>query len=83
MSEIVYPEHEHPHGVENTHADSHRIWVCGECNHLFTDDEIRNDSEGWGHTCKSHPVRKGQRCESHLEPYMPDEVAIGQKGRRR
>ena len=45
---------------------------------LFLDEEIRKDAEDnegfCGHACKSHPVRKGQRCESHLEPYMPSET---------
>lgn len=73
--ELNYPKHKHPHGVENTPPDETRIWVCDECGHLFTDDDVRSDYEnhnGWGHPCKSHPVRQGQRCESHLEPYIPD-----------
>jgi len=72
---IKYPEHKHPHGVENTPPDEFRIWVCEECLHIFTDNEHRKDiSNGWGHACKSHPCRKGQRCESHLELYMPSIV---------
>jgi len=74
--DISYPKHEHPHGVEDIKPSKYRIWVCDECGHLFTDDEIRQDKEDnqwvWGHICKSHPVRKGQRYESHLEPYMPE-----------
>lgn len=70
--ELIYPEHKHPHGVKNTPPDEYRLWVCEECVHIFTDEEVRNDQEGWGHLCKSHPHRKGQRCESHLEPYTPD-----------
>ena len=69
---LCYPEHEHPHGVENTSPDGYRIWVCEECQHIFTDDEIRKDKEGEGHPCKCHPQRKGQRCESHLDPYVPE-----------
>lgn len=72
--EILYPEHKHPHGVENTPPEETRLWVCTECQHVFVDAEIRKDMEEnlWGHACKSHPCRKGQRCESHLEPYMPE-----------
>jgi len=46
--DIKYPEHKHPHGVENTPPNEFRIWVCEECNHIFTDEEIRNDESGWG-----------------------------------
>ena len=74
--ELQYPEHKHPHGI-NVPENECRIWVCGECLHIFTDEEVRESFDGWGHRCKSHPCRKGQRCESHLEPYMPDEKAIG------
>ena len=71
--DLIYPKHKHPHGVENAPPNEYRIWVCEECGHIFSDEEIREDSEvGWGHACKSHPCRKGQRCESHLEPYMPE-----------
>jgi len=70
--EIVYPEHEHPHGIDEAPPNIHRVWVCDECEHIFTDEEIRADADkGWGHDCKGHPCRKGQRCESHLEPYGP------------
>ncbi len=76
--DLIYPEHKHPHGIENTSPSEFRIWVCDECSHIFTDEEVRKDElgndkpHGWGHSCKSHPCRKGQRCESHLEPYMPE-----------
>lgn len=74
MMDLIYPEHKHPHGVGDTSPDGYRIWVCEECRHIFTDEEIRQDVEGeeWGHLCKSDHCRKGKRCESHLEPYMPD-----------
>jgi hypothetical protein len=69
---LAYPVHEHPHGVENTSPSEYRAWICVDCMHVFSDTEIRDDiSKGWGHSCKSHPCRKGQRCESHLEPYIP------------
>jgi len=72
-TQFKYPEHKHPHGVENTPPDDARLWVCEECSHIFTDAEIRLDyPQGWGHKCKAHPCRKGQRCESHLEPFIPD-----------
>jgi rubrerythrin len=73
LMEINYPEHKHPHGINNLLPNEYRIWVCDECGHIFTDEEARDDeSKGWGHSCKSHPHRKGQRCESHLEPYLPE-----------
>jgi hypothetical protein len=72
-NKINYPEHKHPHGVENTRENEYRIWVCDECSHIFTDDELREDvTKGWAHSCKCHPCRKCQRCESHLEPYLPE-----------
>lgn len=75
--ELGYPNHLHPHGIENAKPNKQRIWVCEECMHIFTDDEIRDDnSRQWGHICKSHPQRKGQRCESHLEPYLPELVKV-------
>jgi len=74
--DLIYPEHKHPHGIENVPPNEYRIWVCEECGHIFADEEIRKDREDnegvWGHACKSHPCRKGQRCESHLEPYKPE-----------
>lgn len=66
-----YPKHKHPHGINDTVPDAERIWVCTECGYVFNDTEIREDT-GWGHACKQHPCRKGQRCESHLEPYIPE-----------
>ena len=73
MGELNYPLHKHPHGVDNLKPKGERIWVCEECLHIFTDEGIRADTEnGWGHACKSHPCRKGQRCESHIEPYRPE-----------
>jgi len=78
-SELNMPEHKHPHGVGNTKPNDYRIWVCEECYHMFKDDEIRNDlSKGlWAHTCKHHPCRKDQRCESHLEPFIPETLLHG------
>ena len=74
MSDLSYPEHKHPHGVENTQEDPERIWVCTECDCVFADDTIRKDVETgeWGHKCKSNPRKTNDRCESHLEPYVPD-----------
>ena len=69
----TYPKHNHPHGLDNIPPNNTRIWVCEECLHIFTDTEIKADlSKEWGHDCKQHPCRKGQRCESHLEPYIPE-----------
>ncbi len=70
--DLIYPEHKHPHGVEDTTPNEFRLWVCDECGHIFADEELRTDDEVTGHTCKQHPCRKSQQCESHLEPYMPD-----------
>ena len=70
--DLIYPKHKHPHGIENTLPKEDRLWVCEECNHIFSDDEARLVFDGWGHKCKLHPCRKGQRCESHLEPYIPE-----------
>ena len=69
-----YPSHKHPHGLGEPNA--YRIWVCEECKSIFNDDEMR-DKTGWGHPCKLHPCRKSQRCESHCEPYIPDNKVIG------
>jgi hypothetical protein len=46
--------------------------VCEECRCIFNDDEIREDiKKDWGHGClRFH----GTRCESHLEPYVPELV---------
>ena len=73
-NENNYLDHAHPHGVEDLPPNPHRIWVCDECDHIFADDEIRIDlARGkWAHECKCHPKRKGQRCESHLEPFIPE-----------
>lgn len=71
--ELNYPKHKHPHSVKDTPPNESRIWVCEECFHIFTESEAREmNDEKWGHPCKAHPCRKGQRCEAHLEPYMPN-----------
>jgi hypothetical protein len=70
-STLNYPKHQHPHGVENTKPNDNRIWVCEECLHIFSDSELRNDID-WGHRCQHHPCHKGQRCESHLESFIPE-----------
>ena len=71
MFNLNYPEHQ-PHGVEESVPNENRIWACDECGHIFADEEAKNIGEEWGHPCKHHPCSKGQRCESHLEPYLPD-----------
>ena len=67
-------ENNYPHGVESLPPNPHRIWVCDECDHIFADDEVRIDlaSGKWAHECKCHPKRKGQRCDRHLEPFIPE-----------
>jgi len=86
IDEVNYPKHKHPHSINDVPPNKFRIWVCEECLHIFTDAEIREDlskdipeeipilHKYWGHSCKHHPCRKGQRCESHLEPYMPEVI---------
>jgi len=49
-----------------------RIWICEECNHIFTKEEkqTHDEQKEWGHPCKMHPrSRKLHRCESYLKPY--------------
>jgi len=77
IKEIKYPKHKHPHGVENTPPNECRIWQCEECGYIFSDDEIREDAGlGWGHICRKTKCR----CESHLEPYIPDIKALLPQG---
>lgn len=66
---LNYPKHKHPHGVENVPENPQRIWVCEECQHTFTDTEIRRNAElgVCGHECED-----GYLCESHLESYLPE-----------
>lgn len=64
--DLIYPEHKHPHCIENKPVNKYRIWVCEECGHIFTDGELRGGEKAWGHPCGK------ARCESHLEPYIPD-----------
>ena len=71
--ELIVPEHESPHGVDDLPPNDYRVWICEECKHIFLDKEIREDiTKGWAHSCKHHPCRKEQRCESHLEPFLPE-----------
>lgn len=72
MAELNYPKHEHPHGINDTKPNEYRLWVCEECDHIFTDEEIREHTDNWGHPCKAHPFNKKNHCESHLEPFMPE-----------
>jgi len=52
-----------------------RIWVCEECNAIFTDEEVRKCmSDGkWGHTCKAKKYKEEHRCESYCQKYLPEE----------
>lgn len=34
--DLLYPEHKHPHGVENTPENEYRIWVCTECGKILS-----------------------------------------------
>jgi len=70
--DLIYPEHKHPHTINKTSPNEYRIWVCEDCGHIFFDDEARGfDVSVWGHPCKQD-CKKKQRCESHLEPYLPE-----------
>ena len=70
MSELNYPKHAHPHGIDKP-ENAQRIWVCEDCYCIFGDTEIRDDlsTNQWGHICKY--TKKTCRCESHLESYIP------------
>ena len=50
-----------------------RIWVCEECNVVFTEDEVMKDREivRWGHLCKQKKYKKEHRCEAYLKTYTP------------
>jgi len=58
--------------IEKTLPNSNRIWVCEECNYVFSDEEIRKDivTGRWGHLCKMKKYRTEVRCESYLTPYL-------------
>ena len=50
------------------------IWICEECNQIFTDEEKIKDCQlnQWGHKCKAHPKsKKDYRCERYLEQFEP------------
>ena len=71
---MKYLDHKHPHDPENTPENPSRIFVCEECCCVFADEEIRRDiaTNKWGHLCKAKNYKKEVRCESHLDPYMPE-----------
>lgn len=81
MNNKPYPSHQHPHGVENTQEYACRIWACTECPYVFADEEIRKDiaSGKWGHICHAKKYRNENRCESHLEPYIPELPTVNPK----
>jgi len=72
--------HKEPHGVDNKPENKLRLWVCEECPAIFGDTEIRSDQmvanfdKKWGHECKAKKYRAETRCESHLIPYIPEEL---------
>ena len=53
---------------------SEKIWICEECNKVFTDEEkIKgcDNQDKWGHVCKAHPRSINEyRCEAYLKPYI-------------
>jgi hypothetical protein len=74
---INMPRHSHPHSVFDTTPDKYRIWVCTECKHVFLDSEIRKDkADEWGHPCM-YLCKHSTRCESHLEPFLPETLLHG------
>jgi len=51
-----------------------RVWVCEECGYSIPDDEARRNIAEWGHQCgSSWFAKKGQLCESHMTPFLPEE----------
>jgi hypothetical protein len=53
-----------------------KIWVCEECNKIFTDEEKIEDckKKEWGHKCNAHPRSKKQyRCEAYLRSFTSSE----------
>jgi len=53
-----------------------RVWICEECNHIFTEEEkqVHDEQREWGHPCKNYPrSKKPHRCESYLKPYTADQ----------
>jgi hypothetical protein len=74
-SNLNYPEHNHPHGVKDLQPNEYRIWVCEECRESFNDNYIRqNIQQEWGHECHNCRRFHSTRCESHLEPYLPEVI---------
>jgi len=51
-----------------------RIWVCEECNAIFSDEEIRKceSKKEWGHTCKARKYKIENRCDSYCKKYLPE-----------
>lgn len=47
-------------------SDNEVIFVCEECDKIFTPDEkkVSDESGDWGHPCK-----KPWRCESYLKKF--------------
>lgn len=58
----------------NTQENNSRVFICEECNVVFTDKEIRKDMQGdkWGHVCKAKKYKKECRCESYLKAFLPE-----------
>lgn len=58
----------------NTKEDDERIFVCEECQAVFSDKEIRKDVAlgKWGHICKEKKFKKEHRCESFLRAFIPE-----------
>ena len=54
--------------------DTDRIFVCEECQQVFSHEEILADAcKGeWGHKCKMKKYKEEHRCESYLRPYLPE-----------
>lgn len=61
--------------VYSTKENVERVFICEDCQVVFTDEEIRRDidSRKWGHLCKEKKYKKEHRCESFLRAFMPEE----------
>lgn len=61
--------------VFNSKVNQKRIWSCGECPAIFSEEDLRTDAETkkWGHVCKCKKYKTEHRCESYLTPYIPEE----------
>ena len=62
--------------IDKLKENPFRLHVCEECECSFADEELRRDyAKGeWGHKCKDRKYKKEVRCESFLQPYLPENL---------